>query len=165
MSETSREAGELLTIPVRNVYPYRYSTGELGTFFFRELKENCKIWGRHCPGCGAVYIPPRPVCGPCWKATDRWVELSHYGTLEAFTVVYFSFLDPMTGAPRPVPYGYGLIRLDGATSRLQHFLDRTDRSRMRVGQRVKARFRPERVGKLTDIECFELLDEESPGQG
>ncbi len=150
---------ELLTIEVHNVYPYRYATGELGTFFFRELKEHCKIWGRHCPGCGAVYIPPRPVCGPCWKETDRWVELSHYGTLEAFTVVYFSFLDPMTGRQRPVPYGYGLIKLDGATSRLQHFLNETDRSRMRVGQRVRARFRPVRVGKLTDIEYFELLDE------
>jgi uncharacterized OB-fold protein len=157
--EMTREAEELLEIQVNNIYPYRYSTGELGSFFFRELKEHCKIWGRHCPKCGTVYVPPRPVCGPCWQATDRWIEISHEGTLEAFTIVYFSFLDPMTGKPRPVPYGYGLIKLDGTSSRLQHFLNETDRSRLKVGQRVRAKFRNERVGKLTDIEYFELIRE------
>jgi uncharacterized OB-fold protein len=147
----------LLEIPVFKVYPYRYSTGRLGTYFFRELRENRRIHGRQCPGCGAVYVPPRPVCGPCWTETDRWVEVGPEGTLEAFTVVYFSFLDPMTGKARPVPYGYGMIRLDGATSRMQHFLQETDLKRLFLGQRVRARFREERVGKLTDIEHFEIL--------
>jgi len=147
----------LLDILVHNAYPYRYSTGELGTFFFRELRDSGRIHGRRCAGCGAVYVPPRPVCGPCWKPTEGWVEIGPEGVLEAFTVVHFSFLDPMTGKPRPVPYGYGLIRLDGATSRLQHFLNETDLARLRIGLRVRAKFREERVGKLTDIEYFEII--------
>jgi hypothetical protein len=147
----------LLDITVQKSYPYRYSTGQLGTFFFRELRDHGKIYGRHCPGCGAVYVPPRPVCGPCWKATDRWVEVGPEGVIEAFTVVHFSFLDPMTGKPRPVPYGYGFIRLDGATSRIQHFLNETDQTRLRIGLRVRAKLKEERVGKLTDIEYFEIL--------
>lgn len=146
-----------LDIEVKTVYPYNYSAGEIGSFFFRQLKENKKIFGKKCTKCGSVYIPPRPVCGPCWSPCKEWVEVGPEGTIEAFTVVYFSFLDPMTGKQRPVPYGYAFIKLDGASSRLQHFINETDQKKLKVGQRVRPVFREERVGNLNDIIYFEVI--------
>jgi uncharacterized OB-fold protein len=78
--------------------------------------------------------------------------------LECFTVVSFSFLDPLTGKKRPVPYGYGLIRLDRADSRIQHFLSVSDKAKLRVGMRMEAVFNEKREGKLSDIKWFKPVD-------
>jgi len=139
-------------------YPYHYSCGRLGSFFFKALRDEQKIYGRKCSKCGHVYIPPRPVCGPCFALTSEWVEIGPQGVLECYTVVYFTFLDPMTGKKRPVPYGYGLIKLDGADSRLQHFLSESDRQKLRPGMRVEAVFQEKREGALTDIKWFRPVE-------
>jgi hypothetical protein len=148
---------KLLDVTVETKYPYRYSCGEIGSYFFRRLRDEKRIFGRKCPKCGKVYIPPRPVCGPCWSPTREWVEVGPAGTLEAFTVVYFTFLDPMTGKSRPVPYGYGLVKLDGCDSRLQHFLSESDPKKLKVGLRMVPEFEEERKGRLSDIKWFRPL--------
>ncbi len=149
---------ELLDVVSQANYPYHYSCGTIGSFFFRALRDEKRIYGRMCSKCGSVYIPPRPVCGPCFSPTIEWVEVGPQGSLECFTVVYFSFLDPMTGRKRPVPYGYGLIKLDGATSRLQHFLSESDPKKLRVGMRMEAVFEEDREGKLSDIKWFKPVE-------
>src|SRR5258708_5279918 len=50
-----------------------------------------RIEGRHCPGCGMVWLPPRGYCERCFVATDRWVEVGPEGSLEAFTIVAQKF--------------------------------------------------------------------------
>jgi uncharacterized OB-fold protein len=105
-----------------------------------------------------VYIPPRPVCGICFAQTSDWVPVSDEGVLVGATVVRLPFIDPMTGERRPVPYGMGIIRLDGASTAMYHFVDETDDAKLRVGRRVKARIRANRQGNMRDIECFELVD-------
>ena len=139
-------------------YPYHYSCGRIGSFFFKALMDEKKIYGRKCAKCGHVYIPPRPVCGPCYAPTTEWVEIGPQGTLECFTVVYFSFLDPMTGKKRPVPYGYGLIKLDGASSRMQHFLSENDPKKLKHGMRMEAVFEGKREGRLSDIKWFKPVE-------
>lgn len=153
-----QKKSELLDVSYLAYFPYDYSCGRIGSFFFRALRDEKKIYGRKCSRCGKVYIPPRPVCGPCFARTDEWVEVGPQGTLECFTVVYFTFLDPITGKKRPVPYGYGLIRLDGAHSRIQHFLSENDPKRLYVGMRVEAEFNELREGKLSDIKWFKPID-------
>jgi len=148
---------KLLDVTVETKYPYRYSCGEIGSYFFKRLRDEKRIFGRKCPKCGKVYIPPRPVCGPCWSPTSEWVEVGPAGTLEAFTVVYFTFIDPMTGKARPVPYGYGLVKLDGCDSRLQHFLSESDPKKLKVGLRLVPEFEEERKGRLSDIKWFRPL--------
>jgi len=149
---------KLLEVGFQANYPYNYSAGRLLSFFFRELRDEKKIYGRKCSKCGKVYIPPRPVCGPCFAKTNEWVEVGPQGTLECFTVVYFTFLDPMTGKKRPVPYGYGLVKLDRADTRIQHFLSENDPKKLRVGMRVEAVFNEEREGKLSDIKFFRPVE-------
>lgn len=150
---------ELLEIASMARYPYRYAMGSIGGFFFRKLRDEKRIFGRKCPRCGVVYLPPRPVCGPCFGPTTEWVEVGPRGTLTQFTVVYFTFLDPMTGKRREVPYGYGMVRLDGTDRRFQHFLSENDPKKLKVGMRVEAVFAEERKGNLGDILYFKPVEE------
>ena len=142
--------------------PYRYSIGKLAVKFFEELKENKKIMGSKCSKCGKVNFPPRAVCADCMveMTIDDMVELSPKGTLEGFTVVNYPFTDPNTGGMRPFPYGYALFKLDGADTYTMHFINETDYTKLKVGQRVEAVFKEEREGNIGDIPYYKLIKEE-----
>jgi hypothetical protein len=47
------------------------------------------------------------------------------------------------------------VQLDGADTAMLHAVDSGDESKMSTGMRVRARWADERVGYMTDIECFE----------
>lgn len=147
---------EPLIIAARPVLPYRHAVGQLGTHFFRALKEEGLLLGQRCGNCGRVWLPPRPACGRCRRPLADWIPVGPGGELVAFTIVRFGFVDPATGYRRPVPYGYGMVRLDGAWSSLCHFLSENDPARLQLGMRVEAVLRPatERVGALTDLLYF-----------
>ena len=143
--------------------PYRYSIGKLAVKFFEEFKENKKIMGSKCSKCGRVNFPPRAVCADCMveMTINDMVELPPKGTLEGFTVVNYPFTDPNTGGMRPFPYGYGLFKLDGADTYTMHFVNETDVTKMKIGQRVEAVFNEELIGDLTaDIPYFNIVKEE-----
>jgi len=142
--------------------PYRYSIGKLAVKFFEELKENKKIMGSKCSKCGKVNFPPRAVCADCMveMTIDDMVELSPKGTLEGFTVVNYPFTDPNTGGMRPFPYGYALFKLDGADTSMMYFINETDPTKLKIGQRVEAVFKEEREGNIGDILYFEVIKEE-----
>ena len=146
-----------LTIAYRAVLPFQYSAGRMGSRFFNELRENKRIMAVKCSKCARAYVPPRPVCGYCYAPCEEWVEVGPEGELIGYTVVTFAFLDPLTGKERPVPYGYGYIQLDGAATRLLHFIDETDYSVLRSGLRVRPVFKEERQGNIADIECFRIV--------
>lgn len=149
---------ELLRVPASLRLTWRYAAGSHFTRFFRTLKEEGRILGLRCPGCRRVYLPPRPLCGNCYRRMTEWVPVGPLGTVRAFTVVYFPFLDPTTGQPRPVPFGMALIQLDGADTTLNHYLDETDLGRLRLGLRVEAVFREPREGNMGDIRGFRVLE-------
>jgi uncharacterized OB-fold protein len=88
---------------------------------------------------------------------EELVEISAQGTLVAFTIIRFSFIDPETGVTRPVPYGYGLIQLDGCDNTFQHFINIEDEFKVKIGARVQAVFSEERKGNLMDIRYFEII--------
>jgi len=152
------KADDVIRVPFLMKMEYRYALGAYATRFFQELKDHGRLIGIQCPECERVYIPPRPVCGICFAETHEWVPVSSEGVLVGATVVRLPFIDPMTGERRPVPYGMGIIRLDGASTAMYHFVDETDDAKLKVGRRVKARIRPTRQGNMRDIECFELVD-------
>ena len=98
---------------------YRYAVGKLGTQFLQGLRDG-KILAGRCDGCGLVLVPPRVVCAGCYKPMHEVIEVGPRGTVMAYTVVTFPFLDPFTGEPRPLPYAYGMIRFEGADNTLQY---------------------------------------------
>lgn len=150
---------ELLTITLDKPMPYEWSIGKYGSKFFQEIKENQRFLGIKCPKCGKVMVPPRRICGPCFERLYELVELSDTGTLMAFTVVNYPFIDPASGVQRPIPYTYGYIKLDGADNIFSHIINETDESKIKVGNKVRAVFKePEQMqGNIEDIKFFEII--------
>jgi uncharacterized OB-fold protein len=140
---------------------YRYGAGSQAAHYLEGLKERMAFEGTHCPQCGRVYLPPRPVCGICYVACDGWVPVGPEGTITGATVVEVPFVDPITGEERPVPYGFAFILLDSASTNIFHFVDETDRTKLGVGMRVRPRFRDVRTGSITDVETFDLIREDA----
>lgn len=139
--------------------PFRWSAGTYGSRFLTAIRDDGTFTGIKCPKCGHVYVPLRRVCGPCFTEMTELVPVSNEGTLVTFSVVSFGFVDPSTGKHRAVPYGYAVIKLDGADSYLIHFIDETDPAKMKAGDRVRAVFEDEgeRTGSMLDIKHFELV--------
>lgn len=136
--------------------PFRHTAGRFASRFFRELRDNKKIFGVRCPQCRRVLLPPRPFCERCFASIDEWVELGNQGTMEAFTICYVPFM----GLPAP-PTAMIMVRPDGADSAMQHILGEVDISdpdkvekNVKIGMRVEAVWRDERRGDISDIQHF-----------
>lgn len=154
---------EWISIPMTVDVPFRFAAGQYLSKFMAEMRDNSKIYAVKCPQCGRVQLPPRIVCAECHVKNDEWVELSHEGTLVAFTIMYLPLTDPTTGKPHEPPFVYGSIRLDGSTSVLDHFVNvEPDMDKVWVGMRCRLVLRPQenRIGDLSDILYFDTL----PGQ-
>lgn len=156
--EAKEERKELIKLESGEAeQPFRWSAGIYGSRFLTELRDNRRFVGVRCPTCGKVYVPPRRVCGPCFRELTELVPVSDEGEVITYTVVSFGFVDPSTGMQKPVPYGYAVIKLDGADTYILHYLDETDPEKIKVGARVKAVFAEERSGSMLDVKHFTLL--------
>ena len=140
------------------IQPFSYAVGLHGSKFFDELKNNKRIVGSKCEKCGKVYVPPRRVCGECFAENKEFVEVGPQGSIGTYTIVRYAFIDPETGQQKPVPYGYGFIKFDGADTLFQHFIELEDEARVKIGARVEPVFAEERKGTIRDILYFRLLD-------
>ena len=140
------------------VQPFAYSIGMHGSKFFTEIRDHSRFMAVRCPQCKKVYIPPRAVCGDCFAEMSDWVEVGPQGVIGTFTILRFAFIDPETGAQKPVPYGYGFIKLDGADTLFQHYISVEDETKIKIGARVEPVFVKDRKGSIRDIEYFKVID-------
>ena len=165
MSEEKRSS----KVPLVNVsapmdLSWAYASGDPMERFCAGLLER-RIEALRCDSCERRYLPPRPYCGNCRQRLVTWVPVADEGELLAWTVVHSPIRDGRTGEMRPSPYGMGLIRLDGADTTLNHYLSENDASKLRVGLRVRAVWRPKLMGAMDDIVHFELLPSPEPTTG
>lgn len=135
------------------IWRYSNSAGPNRSKFLIQLRDNKKITGTRCPACNWVYVPGRSSCIKCLKDLDEWVEVSNKGTLVSYNVVFRR--EPIY--PVEPPIVYGIIRLDGADTGLVHMLSEVELEKLRIGMRVQAVFREERVGDIRDIRYFKPL--------
>ena len=69
----------------------------------------------------------------------------------------------MDGQPLGHPFGWALIRLDGADTALLHAVDAGAPEQLRTGMRVRPRWAAGRAGSgITDIACFEPEPPDEP---
>jgi len=131
--------------------PYRWSYGGSLSRFFYETKVNKRFMGARCTKCGKVIIPAHRMCSRCFAPTDdNWIEVSDHGVLECFTVVYL----PFPGQPKPPPYAYGMVRLDGADTLYPHLISEIDFDKITTNMRVQAVWNEDRKGDLYDLKHF-----------
>lgn len=129
-------------------YPYHRSVGEVLGGFFGGLRDG-RIEGI-TGDAGVVIVPPTeydPVSG---NSTGDAVAVSDRGTVTTWCWVS----EPLPHHLIDHPFAFALVKLDGADTALLHYVEVPAIEDMSTGMRVKARWRPERVGHITDIVGF-----------
>lgn len=129
-------------------YPYRRSVGPVIGTFLAGLKEERILGSR--TAAGDVLVPASEFDPATGDTLTEMCDVSDAGTVTSWAWV----AEPRAKHPLQKPFAWGLIRLDGASTSMLHAIDAGEASRMTTGMRVKARWREERKGMITDIECF-----------
>ncbi|MDT7633800.1 MAG: uncharacterized protein QOI50_5730 [Pseudonocardiales bacterium] len=148
-----------MSAPLELGFDYTRSLGPVLSRFVTALRDR-RVEGVRGSD-GRVHVPPAeydPVTG---APLSEPVEVASVGT-----VLTWSWMPtPMEGQPLDRPFGWALVRLDGADTALLHAVDAGDPARMRTGMRVRIRWAEQTVGHITDIACFEPLDNPVSGDG
>ncbi|MDI6097386.1 OB-fold domain-containing protein [Actinoplanes sp. NEAU-A12] len=144
---------DTLSAPLTIAFDYTRSLGPVLGRFMAGLRERRVLGGRTSDG--RVHVPPLEYDPVTLTPVTDLVEVSPTGT-----VVTWTWTDhPREGQPLDRPFGWALIRLDGADTALLHAVDAGSAEVMRTGMRVRIRWAVDRTGHINDIECFE------PGDG
>ena len=143
-----------LQAPVTVAFDYTRSTGPVIGRFLSGLRDGVVIGGR--TSTGEVVVPPLEFDPVTHEATTDFVEVSAVGTVTSWTWVP----EPVKHQPFDRPFAFALVTLDGATAPLLHALDVASPDAVSTGMRVRVRWAAERIGAITDIECFEPDDGE-----
>ena len=150
---------ELMTRTEQWNITYKHALGETASWFFQQLRDHGKLYGRRDAGSGRVLVPPRAFSDETLKPTREWVAVGPEGTIECFTIVYAAF----NNLPDP-PYAFGYVLLKGADTAIGGFfrgIDLEDRdaaaARLKIGTPVITRFAKKRTGDLLDF-WFELVE-------
>ena len=102
-----------------------------------------KLMGSKCKECGALFVPPRPLCVKCYASDMEWIELKGKGRLAAFTCINVAPPFMMTeGYDRKHPYCSGVVELEEG-GRVDARIEGVDASKpedIRVGMPLKAKF-------------------------
>ena len=133
---------------------YNWWVGEVGSRFYRELRDRRRIWGLKCPECELVFVPPKENCPKCFSKMHEWIELAPTGRLTTFTIVRYPV--PLIQPLEP-PFALGIIQLDDADTGLPHLIGEIDLDDLEVGMRVQAVFNDQPQGNLLDIKYFKPL--------
>ncbi len=80
---------------------------------FHQYLAEGRLMGARCSACGAVFLPPRPMCPQCYGTAREWVELSGEGKVTGYTTIYVG-LPAMAaeGYSRQNPYCSGVVHLE-----------------------------------------------------
>ena len=130
-------------------FPYRRSLGPIVGAFLTGLRDGKVVGSR--TASGRVLVPPLEYDPETGDAVDELVDVGESGTVTGWSWVE----EPLDKHPLDTPFAWALVQLDGADTSMLHALDAGAMSAVRTGMRVKVRWKDERVGHITDIECFE----------
>lgn len=82
-------------------------------FSYERFLTEEKLMGSRCKRCGALSVPPRPICINCYGEDMEWVKTKGTGTLQAFTCIA---VGPPSmceeGYDRDNPYCSGVVELE-----------------------------------------------------
>src|SRR3954470_23246271 len=138
-----------LSAPVTVAFDYTRSTGPVIGRFLTGLRDAQVVGARTSDG--RVVVPPPEFDPVTHEQVTDFVDVASTGTVTSWTWVP----EPVKHQPLDRPFAFVLVTLDGADTPLLHALDVASPDDVRTGLRVRIRWRGERVGAITDIECFE----------
>lgn len=135
---------------------YTRSVGPVIGRFLSDLRDGRLVGVR--TRAGRVLFPPLeydPDTGE--DVTGEFVEVGPVGTVESFSWVS----EPLPSHPLDRPFAWALIKPDGADTAILHVLDvgelergAKQPKRLKTGIRVRAAFRADPQGEISDIKAF-----------
>ncbi|GAA0448642.1 Zn-ribbon domain-containing OB-fold protein [Actinoplanes campanulatus] len=137
---------DTLAAPLTIAFDYTRSLGPVLGRFMAGLRERRVLGARTSDG--RVHVPPLEYDPVTHEPVTDLVEVSPTGTVVSWTWNP----RPVEGQPLDRPFGWALIRLDGADTPLLHAVDAEE---LHTGMRVRVRWALETTGHIRDIDCFE----------
>lgn len=134
-------------------YTYTRSTGPVVGRFLTGLRDRCIVGVRAADG--RVIVPPMEYDPETADALEDFVEVGQEGELVSWAWVK----EPREAHPSQTPFAWAMIRLDGADVPMVHWVRAASEESLAVGTRVRVVWAEETVGFITDICCFEPLQE------
>ncbi|MBO1076910.1 Zn-ribbon domain-containing OB-fold protein [Roseomonas marmotae] len=132
---------------------YTHALGETASWFYVQLRDHGKIYGKRDAKTGRVLVPPRAFSDQSLEPTTDWVEVGPGGRIEAFSIVYEEFQN----LPPP-PYAFGYVLLDGADTAIGGFFKGVDLAdpklaseKLKIGTRINTKFAEKRIGDVLDF--------------
>ncbi len=156
----TKKTDELVRLKQIISIPQRFSTGEVMGYFLNKLKDK-KIMANRCPKCGRLQCPPREVCAVCTVEASEWVEVGPEGILTIADIVFYAYPDPLTGKIKKTPYISAYILLDGCEDpdTFWHEIDpSTPHEKLKRGVRLRPFWNEKRIGAITDIKYFQVIE-------
>ena len=102
-----------------------------------------KLMGSKCKSCGALFLPPRPICTECHKPDMDWEEVEGNGKLVSFTCIA---VGPPSmkeeGFDRNNPYCLGIVECEKGVrvvARVQGVETRKPET-IRIGMPLRVKF-------------------------
>ena len=129
--------------------PYRRSLGPVVGAFLTALRDGRMVGSRTADG--RVLVPPLEYDPDSGEPVAEMVDVADVGEVREWAWV----AEPLRKHPLDRPFAWAMVRLDGADTSLLHALDAGSEDAVSTGMRVRVRWRDERQGHITDIECFE----------
>jgi uncharacterized OB-fold protein len=137
-------------------FDYTRSVGPVLGQFFTALRDRRIVGVRGSDG--RVHVPPAEYDPVTYEPLREIVPVASVGTVVSWTWQP----EPLEGQPLDRPFGWALIKLDGADTPLLHAVDvgpAGSSESISSGARVHAHWADEPVGAITDIAYFALGDE------
>jgi uncharacterized OB-fold protein len=123
---------------------------EFTLFAYQNGLSERRITASRCEGCGALYLPPRPLCPTCQTQNMSWTELSGEGTvIGSSSIAIVPSAMAAKGFGRDRPYIAGVVLLKegpSVTARIELPDGEASDPTVDVGTRVKADFLEETDG-------------------
>ncbi|MEU7476740.1 OB-fold domain-containing protein [Lentzea sp. NPDC042327] len=142
-----------LSAPLDVGFDYTRSTGPTLGRFLSDLRRR-KVTGIRGAD-GRVHVPPLEYDPVTAERLTEFVDVASTGVVRGWSWIP----EPLEGQPLDRPFAWALVQLDGADTSMLHAVDAGSPDRISTGARVRVCWRDDRVGAITDIECFELSGE------
>jgi uncharacterized protein len=153
VTQTEADDG-VLRAPMVIEYPFSRTTGPVIGAFLTGLREKVLVGIKGSQG--QVIVPPTEYDPVTAEELSEMVEVGPGGEVTTWAWVF----EPHQRHPLDHPFAWALVRMDGADTGLLHAVDSGSPDAMRTGMAVRVRWRDEREGAITDIACFEPVEEE-----
>jgi hypothetical protein len=145
----------ILSAPLVLEYPFSRTVGPVQSAFLTGLREGIVLGVRGADD--RVICPPVEYDPVTSEDLTELVELAPTGTVTTWSWVP----EPRPSQPLDRPFAWALVQLDGADTGILHAVDAGSPDAVRTGLRVRVRWADEREGSITDIACFEPVEEGS----